>query len=506
MRRWTGRSVFIIMTFCLLSLLPVQAQQNLLQNPSFEGDYVGQQGRGDFTFPAPWEGWFTESPHDEYWMNVVPTGYPHHGPFRQSGDTSLSIAKGSGSFTAAVLQRVGNIPAGAVLRGTAYVYMENNEGTNAQVRIGIGSNIGNNVTGAVTWSEWEKRVRGMHQISVEHVATGGEVSLIIYTTQTWPNDPNAVYVDDAELLIVGQGTAPTEGGGGGGGNNAAPVEVEVSRPSGVPFVSAQKPSGDGNITHVVGSGDTIAAISVAYGVKIDTILALNGLERSSFLQLGQQLLIATPDPNQPAPTEEPQPTAQPTEEAAQQPVPDATEEAIEVVATPAESPPPSDAQDELLSVSLVTQHSTSVRINPTEGNIFSLSFTGNQFRVVQVMPEFLGGNLPLDFWAEIWSTNPNSVIQDAMLIVDQFTMNLSLSELQFDAATQTLTYTAELNSVINSQGQPVDITTIPPDVILYDSDIYFQADTQFFDAMSSTAQATSLVLGDEGFLCSWLKC
>ena len=493
MRRRTGRSIFIILTFCILSLLPVQAQQNLLQSPGFEGTYSGQQGRGDFTFPAGWEGWFAESPRSEYWMNVVPTGYPHHGPFRRSGDTSLSIAKGSGSFTAGALQRVQNIPAGAIVRATAYVYIENNEGTNAQVRIGIGSNIGSNVNAAITWSEWEKRVRGMHQISVEHVATGGEVTLVLYTTQTWPNDPNAVYFDDAELLIIGEGTVPAEGGN----DNAPVVEVEVSRPSGVPFVSPQKRQDDGEIVHVVGSGDTIASISVGYGVKIDTILALNGLERSSLLQLGQRLLIATPDPNQPAPTPEPLPTEAPPEAVA----PVATEEVVEVVA-PVENPPSTDS---LISISMITQHSASVSMTKGDGNSFNMSFTDNHFRVVQVMPEFIGGSLPVNFWTQVWDANPNSVIQDVMLVVDEFTMKMSLSALQFNEADNSISYTAVINSVVNAQGQVVDISTIPQDVVLNNPDVYFQADTILFDAMSATAQVTSIVIGD-GFLCTWLNC
>jgi len=500
-RRWTGRSIFIIITFCLLSLLPIQAQQNLLQNPGFEGDYAGQQGRGDFTFPAGWEGWFTESPRTEYWMNVIPTGYPHHGPFRRSGDSSLSIAKGSGSFTAGVLQRVGNIPAGAVVRGTAYVYMENNEGTNAQVRIGIGSNIGNNVNGAVTWSDWEKRVRGMHQISVEHVATGGEVTLIVYTTQTWPNDPNAVYVDDAELIIVGQGAAPAEGG-----NDNPVVEVEVSRPSGVPFVSPQKPKNNGRTVHVVSSGDTIASISVAYGVKIDEILGLNGLERSSILQLGQELLIATPDPNKPQPTNEPEPTIEPTQETPQELAPIVTEEA-ENTTTPVENPPSSDNPDaQPIPVSLVSQHSASVAMNNSGGNTFSLTFSDNHFRAVQATPDFMGGNLPLNFWTQVWDMNPDSVIEDAILIVNDYSIKLSLSALQFNVVDNSITYTAVIDSIVNNDGEVVDITTIPQGVILSKPDLYFQPDTEFIEAMSMTTKLTSIIIGADGFLCSWLDC
>ena len=294
MRRWTGHNFLIILTFCLLSFLPVQAQENLLQNPGFESDYSGRMGRGDFNFAAGWDGWFTDAPHTEAWMNVPPTGYPHSGPFRRSGTNAQSIAKGGGTFTAAALQRVQNIPAGAVVRGSAWIYIENNEGTNAQVRIGVGSNVGTNVNGAVTWSAWEKRLNGLQQISVDHVATGGEVTIFIYATQTWPNDPNAVYIDDASLTIVGEGQAPASGGSSGGNNT---VVVTPPQSDGVAFVVPQNSDGDGTVTHIVRAGDTVASISVAYGIQTSEILALNGLSSSSFLQVGQKLILSAPEPS-----------------------------------------------------------------------------------------------------------------------------------------------------------------------------------------------------------------
>jgi LysM repeat protein len=304
MRRWTGRSVLITITLCLLSFLPVQAQQNLLQNPGFESGYSGRMGHGDFNFPSGWDGWFTDAPHTEAWMNVPPTGYPHNGPFRRSGTNSQSIAKGGGTFTAAALQRVPDIPAGAVVRGSAWVFIENNDGTNAQVRIGVGSNVGTNVYGAITWSGWEKRLNGQQQISIDHIATGGEVTIFIYATQTWPNDPNAVYIDDASLTIVGEGDVPVESEGG---EDNTVVEVSPPDPSGVAFVVPQGSEDDGAIIHIVGSGDTLSSISVAYGVSVDEILALNGLSKSSFLQPDQRLIISIPEPT---PVE---PESQPTE-------------------------------------------------------------------------------------------------------------------------------------------------------------------------------------------------
>jgi len=353
MRRWTGRSFLITLTFCLLSFLPVQAQENLLLNPGFESDYSGRMGRGDFNFAAGWDGWFTDAPHTEAWMNVPPTGYPHSGPFKRSGTNAQSIAKGGGTFTAAALQRVQDIPAGAVVRGSAWIYIENNNGTNAQVRIGVGSNVGTNVNGAITWSAWEKRINGLHQISVDHVATGGEVTIVIYATQTWPNDPNAVYIDDASLTIVGEGQAPASSGDNNDDNIVVPVAPQSD---GVAFVVPQDSSKNGGVTHTVRSGDTLASISVAYGIKVEKLLELNGLS-SSVLQVGQQLIISTPEPTKEVATKV-VPSTTDTEGTEEAEVTDAPAEVTTEVAElrntvtpasieiPAESPTPSDTPTE----------------------------------------------------------------------------------------------------------------------------------------------------------------
>ncbi len=356
-RRWTKRHILITLTLCLLSILPVQAQQNLLQNPGFESNYSGRMGRGDFTFPAGWDGWWTDAPRTEAWMNVAPNAFPHSSYFKRSGANAQSISKGGGTFTAAALQQVNDIPAGAIVRGTAWVLIENGDGANAQVRIGIGSNVGTNVYGAITWSGWTKQRNEYQQISIEHTATGGSVTLFIYATQTWPNDPNAVYIDDAELIIVGEGEVPTGGSGGG----ASVVVPTPPQPSGVAFVVPQSGKDDGEIKHTVGSGDTLASIAVAYGVPVTELLELNGLNRGSFLQIGQVLTIVPADPNTESDdtndngvvtTEEASdvvetedPAIEETEESFGAVITEFTE-TPEPTETPAESPTPSDTPTE----------------------------------------------------------------------------------------------------------------------------------------------------------------
>ncbi len=60
------------------------------------------------------------------------------------------------------------------------------------------------------------------------------------------------------------------------------------------------PYPDGTIVHIVGYGQTLWAIAIAYGVKIDDIRALNGLpEGSTDIYEGQKLIIRLPGPGTP---------------------------------------------------------------------------------------------------------------------------------------------------------------------------------------------------------------
>lgn len=343
-KSWMQFSVIVALLMGVISLLPVEAQSNLLSNPGFESGYSGRMGRGDFNFPEGWGGWFTTAPQTEAWMNQPPNAFPHTSSFKYSGTSSLSISKGSGTFTAATYQEVGDIEAGTVLRGSAFVFIENANGSNAQVRIGIGSNVGSNVNGAITWSGWVTQLNNYQQISVDHVATGGSVTLFIYATQTWPNDPNAVYFDEASLVTVGEGQAPASGGNGS-------ADAPVSQPSGVAFVSPQDTEEDDGIQHTVVSGDTVASIAVAYGVTVDEILALNNLDRGSFLQIGQVLVVAEPSV-QPTATVEVTEEVDVTDDAETSDEPEATEDLTPrgttvqqgaVITEFTETPPPAES-------------------------------------------------------------------------------------------------------------------------------------------------------------------
>jgi|GEM_PF-4620988 len=106
-------------------------------------------------------------------------------------------------------------------------------------------------------------------------------------------DANAI--SDAELIRVGDYVLVP-----GGVKNASPEEP---------------PAAPAAVTYTVKPGDTINSIAAAFGIKVSSLLAANGLVNPDYLKIGQQLTIpggqqpAAASPVAPPPT--PQPTASP---------------------------------------------------------------------------------------------------------------------------------------------------------------------------------------------------
>jgi LysM repeat protein len=67
-----------------------------------------------------------------------------------------------------------------------------------------------------------------------------------------------------------------------------PATVRASSNAIVPST----PDADGGIVHIVGDGETLAGIAEAYGVSMDTIRALNGMDAdSTIIYPGDRLII-----------------------------------------------------------------------------------------------------------------------------------------------------------------------------------------------------------------------
>jgi LysM repeat protein len=278
---------------------------NLLTDPGFESNAVWKNvaaapGEGtSFNVAPAWSGWFTEQPRNTEWQNRLPNGFPHNkrfdgDPFVRGGNRAQNIGRGQATFTAAVYQTVA-VPEGSNVIGSAHVVMDLNLNQNpgAQARVGIDPNGGASPFDTdIVWSNWVTNQVGSYvQASVNATATGPSVTLFLYATQSQPSDPNNVFWDDASLTIGGGGN-PAQNPDASGEDPAAPAPTPVpTAPPSAPFVSPQGQQDDGSIVHTVVSGDTLAAIAVAYGTSMDEIRALNDLGDGRILQVGQRLLI-----------------------------------------------------------------------------------------------------------------------------------------------------------------------------------------------------------------------
>ena len=287
--------VFVMIPF---SITLTAQSQNLLVNPSFEqgGDfppYTASMGDPNFNFAQGWAGWLTQTPRNFDWQNVKIDAYPHSGQYKVSGNYSQDMGRAGGTFTAAAYQIVSNIPNGTKLQATAKVLMENGAGTGARVRIGIGANVSGYPTSpAIVWSSFYTTPNSWQQISIETTVPAGSVTVFIYTTQDTPNGPlgpNKLYIDDAGLFVTGAGTpnAPT---GANGTVDVPVVATSTPAPAYAAFVSAQGTVENGKIVHTVVSGDTLAAISVAYAVPLATLREQNNIV-GSILFVGQKIII-----------------------------------------------------------------------------------------------------------------------------------------------------------------------------------------------------------------------
>lgn len=138
----------------------------------------------------------------------------------------------------------------------------------------------------VVWSPEKDTYDEFARYEVQAVARSNKVTVFTHTRPENPMEHNDVYVDDAELTFMGGG----------------PAAAVIINPPPAMLAVEGKPSvaQGGRVSHIVKPGDTLFALALQYGVPVDQILALNGLKPDSRIEIGQELIIALPPPKAPA--------------------------------------------------------------------------------------------------------------------------------------------------------------------------------------------------------------
>jgi len=324
-----------------------QQSLNLLENPSFEGDFEIQcsfpGGKPwiavpcDGVLPArPWQtvqmakgwsGWWLPPNEDRQSKDFYDT-YPnycgqlapddcvawHMPEFRdtrsmpqdppriRSGQNSQKYFTFWSVHQGGVYQVVEGLRPGSPLRFS--IYMQAWSATklsgvepNPHVsfgQTGMHMKIGIDPTGGtdpwskdIVWSAEKDAFDKFERYDVQAVARANKVTVFTHSRPENPMEHNDVYLDDAELTFVGGGS---------------PTDLIVNPPPAMVAVEG-KPStaNGGRISHIVKPGDTLFALALQYGVPVDQIMALNGLKPDARIEIGRELIIALP--SAPAPIE-----------------------------------------------------------------------------------------------------------------------------------------------------------------------------------------------------------
>jgi LysM repeat protein len=288
--------MLVLMLLLPGALTPARAQGNVLQNPGFDGAFTG---RGTISGGVP-DGWNT-------W-----------GSFQNSDHESLSVLVRSAPYSwrlraRSALPTGGGYQTVAAQRGTTYrfsiyamiwtcddeqwqcrdsTHTFSDTSSGGRVRIGIDPGGGTDpYSASVRRSAFASPFDwgSFAGLSVDAAASASQITVFTYYTADRAMRFNDVFWDDAALVAVGSSSTGSQ-------NPPAPQVTAV------PVVQSAQSRPDGSQVHIVQPGQTLWAISQAYGVPLDTLRALNGISGST-IYVGQAIIVrAAPATATPLPT------------------------------------------------------------------------------------------------------------------------------------------------------------------------------------------------------------
>jgi hypothetical protein len=213
----------------VLATLPVRsihaapaAQQNLLQNPSFDGSFAQFAHFSTAILADKWLPWWREQGgDDEAWKNRMPE-YKPAAPYQNrihSGGNAQQYFTYYGTHIGGIYQTAGGIAPGSRLRftiwGQAWAGGGNDPdksegGGPMHMRIGIDPTGGTNPwASSVVWSGEQNPLDQWSSFSVEAVARANQATVFTWSAPDYPTQHNDVYWDDASLTVIVPPATPT---------------------------------------------------------------------------------------------------------------------------------------------------------------------------------------------------------------------------------------------------------------------------------------------------------
>lgn len=340
--------VAVLLSFiAVLVPVPVVAQApgvNLLTNGDFEawdpatGHWPMMWGIPEVQICPGWQA---------FWVQDAPAGAPMSENWKRpefrdtkvaeadyrvrSGERAQKYFSFGGQHIAGLYQQVSGITPGTTLRFEVYMQtwgcMPGDEGWNKcptghnsnspspfHTRVGIDPTGGTSFGAAsLVWSGEQEAYDQWTHFYVDAVAQSSTVTVFTYSHVDWNDNVfrvnNDVYVDDATLVALDAPlvdlTAPEpeaeaetapQAEAPPADDATADAVSEPAPPAATPIPQpTATPRPDGAIVHTVQSGDTLLAIALDYEVDAEQIRALNNLDESAWLSIGQELVIAVGD-------------------------------------------------------------------------------------------------------------------------------------------------------------------------------------------------------------------
>ncbi len=310
----------------------VEVPGNLLANPSFEAPYLKQCCHTDPYWPATlpidevqvpngWRGFWREADSGpEYPARCDREGAPpnckafHRPEFRQadpepgSGAFANRIRSGLEAmkyFTfysvheAGMYQRVTNgIQSGQKLRFSVYLQTWSTHEAENLVSSGqqtMGLKVGIDPYGGVDgfspniiWSPPGDSYDAYREFAIEATAQSNAVTVFTYSRPIYPLQHNDVYIDDAALVVVGQGAVTVKSTPRSGSSGVSKPSSQTTSP--FPDTTVDK---FGNILYVVKPGDTAWGISLRFNTTVSTLQQLNKEKTPNIavLRIGKTIIV-----------------------------------------------------------------------------------------------------------------------------------------------------------------------------------------------------------------------
>ena len=290
------------------------ARVNLLHNGDFEGDSARQWNATNDEWvngrvAEGWTAWWRKpTPSDGEYPGACPEGeaaclawhrpeyretrsIPYDPPRVRTGDNSQMVFTSFGVYEGGLYQTVSGVPRGWSVRFSIWAKAWSSDTEDTAESAGqpsMGMRAGIDPTGgtdpwsdAVVWSEEIDSFDEFGEYGVSAVAQADRVTVFFRSRPERALKHVDVMLDDAELMLIGP---------------PPPTPVVIRSPneaaSAPTRVLATDSLSQQIVVHVVQPGDTLFAIAQAYRVELSDIYALNDLNETSVLKVGQSIRIS----------------------------------------------------------------------------------------------------------------------------------------------------------------------------------------------------------------------